>query len=201
MRVLVSHEFSGIVREEFRKRGHDAWSCDLLPTEIPGQHLQCDFREALKQHWDFIGFHLDCRVMANSGVRWLYDEHGNRNEPRWTELDKAAELFNIALDCEVPGYIENSVMHCHAKRLIRREQDQTIQPWQHGEPYFKATCLWLRGIPKLAETRILPRPAKGTAEHKAWSMVHRATPGVDRWKKRSRTFPGIARAFAEQWNF
>lgn len=195
MRVLISHEHSGIVREEFRKCGHDAWSCDLLPSEIPGQHLQCDFREALKQRWDFIGFHMDCRVMANSGVRWLYEKPG-----RWDELSDAAEQFNIALDCKVPGYVENSVMHCHAKKLIRREQDQTVQPWWFGEPYFKATCLWLRGgIPPLVPTNKLTPPKKGTAEHKAWSMVHRATPGADRWKKRSRTFVGVAKAFAEQW--
>lgn len=195
MRVLIACEFSGIVREAFRARGHDAWSCDLLSAEIPGPHLQCDFRKALKQHWDFVGFHIDCRVMANSGARWLYEK-----PERWGELQAAADLFNVALDDPRPGYVENSIMHCHAKKLIRREQDQTVQPWWFGEPYFKSTCLWLRGgIPELKPTNKLTPPAKGTSEHKAWSMVHRATPGRDRWMKRSRTFPGVAEAMAEQW--
>jgi len=196
-------------------RGHDAWSCDLLPSERAGQHIQGDFREALKQHWDFIGFHNDCRVMANSGVRWLYKAgqpvyaevlgrtsryHARiRNEARWGELLAAAEMFNLSLDCRVPGYVENSVMHCHAKKLIRREQDQTIQPWWFGVPRFKATCLWLRGIPPLEATDKLIPPLKGTQSHKEWSAVHRASPGKNRWKERSRTFPGIANAMAEQW--
>lgn len=215
MRVLICCEFSGICREAFRARGHDAWSCDLLPTEIPGQHLQCDFRSILSDHWDFVGFHIDCRVMANSGVRWLYKEESVwaeilhrkmrftrkiRDEERWSELAEAAKLFRLALNDTRPGYVENSAMHCHAKKLIGREQDQTIQPWYFGEKAFKATCLWLRGgIPKLTPTNKLCPPAKGTDEHKAWSKVHRASPGPNRWKVRSRTFPGIAKAMAESW--
>lgn len=195
MRVLIACEFSGIVREAFRAKGCDAWSCDLLPTEQPGQHYQCDFREIINQNWDFVGYHVDCRVMANSGVRWLYTKPG-----RWDELKYAAALFNSVLRDPRPGYVENSIMHKHAKALIDREQDQVIQPWWFGEPYFKATCLWLRGgIKPLVETNRLTPPAKGTPEHKAWSAVHRANPSPTRWMERSRSFPGIAKAMAEQW--
>lgn len=195
MKVLIACEFSGTVRRAFRARGHDAWSCDLLPAEDGSPfHIQGDFREAIKGVWDFIGFHPDCRVMANSGVRWLDTKPGRRDE-----LKQAAELFRICLDDPRPGYVENSVMHCHAKQLIGCEQTQTVQPWYFGEPFFKATCLWLRGVPELTATNKLTPPERGTDEHKAWSMVHRATPGVDRWKKRSRTFPGFAAAMAEQW--
>lgn len=215
MRVLIAFECSGIVRDAFAALGHDAWSCDLKPSENGGNHLKCDFREALKQEWDFIGFHNDCRVMANSGARWLYKDeivYANvlhrqmacvkrvKNESRWQELESAAEMLKISLNDPRPGYVENSIMHCHAKKLIGRQQDQTIQPWQFGEPFFKGTCLWLRGgIASLAPTNILQVPAKGTAEHKAWSMVHQCAPGPDRASKRARTFPGIARAMAQQW--
>ncbi len=183
------------MRDNFSTLGHDAWSCDLLPSERPGNHLQCDLREVIGQQWDFVGYHCDCRVMANSGVRWLYEKPG-----RWDELQAAADFFNIALRDKRPGYVENSVMHCHAKKLIDREQDQVVQPWYFGEPSFKATCLWLRGIPELVPTNRLVPPKNGTDEHKAWSAVHRASPGPNRWKERSRTKPLVAQAMASQWS-
>lgn len=194
MRVLIACEFSGTVRDAFAAQGHDAWSCDLLPSERGGKHIQADFRSVIQDSWDFIGFHYECRVMANSGVRWLKD-----NPARWQELDEAAEIFKATLNDPRPGYSENSVMHCHAKQRIGRQQDQTIQPWWFGVPRFKATCLWLRGIPLLVPTNKLIPPLKGTQEHKEWSAVHRARPGPDRWKERSRTFQGIADGFAQQW--
>lgn len=195
MRVLIACEFSGIVRDEFAKLGHDSWSCDLLPSERPGKHIQADFRSVMQESWDFVGYHPDCRVMANSGVRWLDTIPGRRDE-----LAKAAELFNLTLRDTRPGYSENSIMHCHAKSLIDREQDQTIQPWWFGVPRFKGTCLWLRGIPALVPTDKLLPPLKGTQAHKEWSAVHRAAKTPTRWKERSRTFPGIAKAMAEQWS-
>lgn len=196
MRILIACEFSGVVRSAFRARGHEAWSCDLLPAEDGSQfHFQCDFREIIDREWEFVGYHVDCRVMANSGVRWLYEKPG-----RWQELNEAAKLFNVALSDSRPGYVENSVMHCHAKSRITRHQDQTIQPWWFGEPRFKATCLWLRGgLKPLVPTQKLTPPAKGSEAHKQWSAVHRAAPGPSRWKDRSRTLPGIARAMADQW--
>lgn len=185
MKVLICCEFSGVVRNAFRALGHDAWSCDQEPPEDGSPyHIQGDFHPVLKDHWDFVGFHCDCRVMANSGVRWLYEKPG-----RWDELAVAAKMFQTALDDPRPGYVENSIMHKHAKALISREQDQVIQPWWFGEPRFKATCLWLRGsVAPLQPTNILTPPAKGTDAHKEWSAVHRASPGPNRWKERSRTF-------------
>jgi hypothetical protein len=194
MKVLVACEFSGTVREAFRAQWHDAWSCDLLPSEQDGQHIIADFRSVIQESWDFIGFHYECRVMANSGVRWL-----KNNPQRWKELSEAAEIFNITLRDPRPGYSENSIMHMHAKARIDRAQDQTIQPWQFGVPRFKGTCLWLRGIAPLVPTNILPRPSKGTKEHAEWSAVHRASPGANRWRELSRTFGGIAKAMANQW--
>lgn len=195
MRVLIACEFSAIVRDAFRAQGHDAWSCDLLPTEgDPRWHIQADFRSVVQDSWDFVGYHYECRVMANSGVRWLNVKPG-----RWDELDEACEMFNLTLRDTRPGYSENPIQHCHAKQRIDREQDQVVQPWWFGEPYFKATCLWLRSVPPLIATNRLTPPLKGTVAHKSWSAVHRATPGPDRWKERSRTFHGVAEAFATQW--
>lgn len=196
MKVLIACESSGVVREAFRARGHNAWSCDLLPADDASPfHHQCDFRDVVNLSWDFVGYHPDCRVMANSGVRWLDTKPGRRDE-----LKLAADLFNLALDDPRPGYVENSVMHYHAKALIRRSQNQTVQPWYFGDPFFKATCLWLRGgIPDLQSTNKLTPPCKDDPRHKAWSMVHMATPGPNRWKIRSRTFPGVASAMASQW--
>lgn len=196
MKVLICCEFSGTVREAFAEMGHDAWSCDLLPTERPGKHIQGDFRSVVQDTWDFVGYHYECRVMANSGVRWLDVIPGRREE-----LARAAEMFNLTLTDTRPGYSENSIMHCHAKRLILREQDQTIQPWWFGVPRFKGTCLWLRGgIQPLIPTNKLTPPKKGTPEHKEWSAVHREPRSPNRWKNRSRTFEGVAQAMANQWS-
>ena len=194
MKILIACEFSGIVREAFSKRGHNAWSCDLLPTDKPGQHIQADFRSVVQDSWDFIGYHYECRVMANCGARWLYEKPG-----RWMELDESCEIFNITLNDSRLGYSENPIQHKYTKERIVREQDQVIQPYHFGEPYFKATCLWLRGIPKLQATNILTIPEKNSLEYKKWSMIHRAAPGKDRWKVRSKTFQGIADAMALQW--
>ncbi len=185
MRVLVACEFSGIVRDSFIARGHDAWSCDLLPTERPGPHLQCDLREALKRDWDFIGFHTDCTYMTNSGVRWLY-----RDIDRWFKLFDSCDLFNLCLRDPRPGYIENPIPHKYAMRLLDRKYDQIIQPWQFGHGETKATCLWLKGVQPLVPTNIV-----SGREHR----IHTASPGPDRWKERSRTFLGIADAMADQW--
>lgn len=194
MRILICCEFSGIVRDAFAAKGHDAYSCDLLPSERPGKHIQADFRSVIQDTWDFVGYHYECRVMANSGVRWLYEIPG-----RWAELDEAAEIFNITLRDTRKGYSENSQMHKHAKQRIDRLHDQIIQPWYHGEPFFKKTLLWLRDVPKLTDSNRLVPPKKGTAAYKKWSMVWYASPGPDRWKQRSRTFHGVAKSLADQW--
>lgn len=193
-RALIVCEFSGRVRDAFKERGWDVWSCDLLDSEKPGNHIKADFRSVIQDTWDFVGYHYECRVMANSGSRWLYEIPG-----RWKELDEAAEVFNITLTDTRPGYSENSQMHKHAVERILRPKDQIIQPWYHGDPFFKKTYLWLRGVDPLKDSNRLTPPKKGTEEYKKWSAVWYASPGPDRWKERSRTYPGVAKAFAEQW--
>lgn len=182
MRVLIGCEFSGIVRESFRARGHDAWSCDLLPSEIPGQHIQGDVLKAIHfEGWDLLIAHPPCTHLAVSGARWFK-----------SKLDlqrRAIEFFQaLAGAFWIPkSAIENPISIMSSKW---RKPDQIIQPWQFGHGEIKATCLWLRGLPKLQPTQIVEgREAR----------VHRASPGPERWKERSRTLPGIARAMAEQW--
>lgn len=196
MKVLIACEFSGVVRDAFAALGHDAWSCDLLPSERPGKHIQADFRSVIQDTWDFVGYHYECRVMCNSGVRWLSSIPG-----RYAELEQAASVFNVTLRDSRPGYSENSVMHCHARQLIDRCCDQVIRPWHFGAPRFKATCLWLRSVPKLHPTNTLIPPPVGSLAHKQWSALHRCPPTPDRWKIRSRTFPEIAAAMASQWSY
>lgn len=204
-RVLVACEFSGVVREAFLRRGHDAWSCDLLPAEdAPAewlnqpQHYQCDVREVLhgdgQGPWDLMVAHPPCTFMANSGAKHLYldgNKANGRNEKRWQQMQAGAEFFRLLWDAPIARIcIENPVMVGHAKKLIGVEQTQTIQPWQFGHGETKATCLWLKNLPPLVPTKIVEgRTAR----------VHRMAPGPDRWKERSRTFTGIAEAFADQW--
>jgi hypothetical protein len=185
MLVLVACEFSGIVRDAFAARGHDAMSCDLLPTEVPGLHYQGDVLPLLKEGWDLIIAHPPCTYLANSGVRWLHD-----NSARQEDMRQAAKLFNAMFDHGAKLCVENPVMHRYAKELIPYGHTQIVQPWQFGHGETKATCLWLRGLPKLVPTNIVDGRV---------ARVHRAAPSKDRWKERSITYTGIARAMAEQW--
>lgn len=197
MRVLVACEFSGIVRRAFLDRGHDAWSCDLLPAEDgSNRHYQCDVRELLKPGlWDLlIVAHPPCTRLCNSGVRWLHvpPPHRTRDD-MWAELRSGAALFSDCWNAPVPRVaVENPVMHGHAKRLIRGYQEpaQSVQPWQFGDGETKRTCLWLRNLPPLVPTKIV----EGRV-----ARVHRMPPGPDRARERSRFFPGIAAAMADQW--
>ena len=202
MRILIACEFSGIVREAFKARGHDAWSCDLLPTEIPGQHYREDifnvlFSEDDKyppiESWDLMIAHPPCTRLANSGVRWL------RERNLWEEMEKAAYLFRYLWDARYQikrVCIENPIPHKYAVEIIGRKYDQIIQPWQFGHGETKATCLWLRGLPVLKPTNIV---------NKREQRIHKlsALCGPDssktRQQDRSRTYPGIAAAMAEQW--
>jgi hypothetical protein len=205
VRVLIGCETSGVVRRAFAARGHDAWSCDLLPSEDrSNKHLICDVRDLLNDDWDLLAlFHPPCTRLCNSGVRWLsVPPPGRTRDDMWRELDEGAALFSACWNAPIERVaVENPVMHRHAKERIAnyRPAVQTVQPWWFGDPFFKATGLYLRGLMPLRATNRLTPPAKGTAEHKAWSAVHRASPGPDRWKDRSRTFPGIADAMADQW--
>ena len=188
MKVLVACEYSGIVRDAFTIKGHDAWSCDILPTDNPnGNHYEGDVKDILYNDWDLIIAHPPCTYFANSGVRWLYEKPN-----RWAELDKSAEFFNLFLDhpCERVA-IENPVIHKHALKLINnRKYTQTIQPFQFGHGESKRTCLWLKGLPNLKPTDIVEG-----REQRVWKLP----PSKDRWKLRSTTFQGIADAMANQW--
>lgn len=200
MRVLVACEFSGIVREAFRAKGHDAYSCDLLPSERPGPHIIGDvfntvcgmaFCPVLKGGWDMLIAFPPCTYLCNSGVRWLYNKDKSRNKCRWGNMIDATAFFERLLHQDIERIaIENPIMHRHARELIVGCPSQIIQPWQFGHGEIKATCLWLKNLPLLKPTKIVEgRTAR----------VHCTAPGPDRWKERSRTLPGIAQAMAEQW--
>lgn len=189
MRVLVACEFSGIVRRAFAARGHDAWSCDLLPAEDrSNRHIVGDARDILNDGWDLLMVaHPPCTRLCNSGVRWLEERN------LWADLDEAAALFSTFWNARIPRIaVENPVMHRHAKARIVNYQPpaQSVQPWQFGHGETKRTCLWLRNLPPLAPTKVVAgREAR----------VHRMPPGPDRWRERSRFFTGIAEAMADQW--
>jgi hypothetical protein len=180
MKVLVACEFSGIVRDAFRQRGHSAMSCDLLPTERPGPHRIGDVLEILDQGWDLMIAHPPCTYLAVSGARWWKD--------RLREQVKALDFVWDLMSAPIPRIaLENPIGKIST---IIRKPDQIIQPWQFGRGETKATCLWLKGLPLLHSTHVV----SGRVHR-----VHRISPGPDRWRERSRTFMGIAEAMAEQW--
>ncbi|MBL4757517.1 MAG: hypothetical protein JKY32_07735 [Rhizobiales bacterium] len=196
MRVLIACEFSGTVRNAFLARGHDAWSCDLLPSEDgSNRHIQGDARDILNDGWDFLMVaHPPCTRLCNSGVRWLVKPpRGKTLEQMWTDLRHGASLFSDFWNADIERIcIENPVMHKHAKSLISNYQEftQSVQPWQFGHPETKRTCLWLKRLKKLKPTNIV----EGRTPR-----VHHMPPGPDRQKERSRFFTGIADAMASQW--
>ena len=196
MKVLVACEFSGVVRDAFLKRGHDAWSCDLLPSETPtNRHMTGDVRDILDDRWDMlIVAHPPCTRLCNSGVRWLSKPPPGRTlEEMWEELDEGAALFSDLWNADIPfRCVENPVMHRYAKeRIVNYEPPaQSVQPWQYGHGETKRTCFWLKNLPPLKPTDIV----EGREPR-----VHHMSPGPDRWKHRSRFFPGIAAAMADQW--
>ena len=189
MKVLVACEFSGIVRDAFIARGHDAISCDLLPTDRPGPHYQGDVFDILDQDWSLMVAHPPCQYLSNSGVRWLYGGKGKVPDPvRWAEMERAAAFFMALLDAPIPRIaVENPIMHGHAGI---RKPDQIVQPWWFGHGETKATGLWLRNLPPLVPTNVVDGRAP---------RVHYASPGPNRWKERSRTLQGLADAMADQW--
>lgn len=198
MRVLVACEFSGIVRRAFAARGHDAWSCDLLPAEDrSNKHIVGDAREILDDGWDMlIVAHPPCTRLCNSGVRWLTTPPpGKTAEQMQDELREGAALFSSFWNATIDRIcVENPVMHRHAKALIVNYQEpaQSVQPWQFGHGEIKRTCFWLKNLPALVPTDIV----EGRQPR-----VHHMSPGPDRWRERSRFFPGIAAAMADQWDF
>ncbi len=204
-KVLIGCETSGIVREAFLEYGHDAWSCDVLPSDMQtNRHFQADVRDVMRDYeWDMLFVaHPPCTRLCNSGVRWLHKPPPGRCiHEMWRELDEGAELFSDVWNANIPHVaVENPVMHKYAKERIRNYEPfaQSIQPWEFetletGEDNVKKrTCLWLRNLPKLERT--------GTLDGKtARADVHNAPPSKDRWKIRSRFYHGIALAMANQW--
>lgn len=196
LRVLVACEFSGVVRNAFRAKGHEAYSCDLLESEDGGPHMVCDARMAISQKWDLLIGHPPCTYLCNSGVRWLAP--GGKLDPaRHKLMMEACNFFAALYWADAPRVaIENPVMHKYARDYLQSvwkvpTHSQTIQPWQHGHGEVKRTCLWLRGLPLLKPSQIVSGRTP---------RVHHASPGPTRWKERSRTLEGVARAFAAQWS-
>lgn len=181
MRVLVACEFSGVVREAFVEQGYDAVSCDVLPSERPGKHIQDDIRNVNLTGYDLLIAHPPCTYLACSGARWFH----LRQQEQQEALDFVQWLMNapvarIAIENPI-GVISTCI----------RKPDQIIQPWMFGHGETKATCLWLKNLPKLQPTNIVSgrKPA-----------CHYVPPGKERWKVRSRTYTGIAKAMASQWS-
>ena len=182
MKVLVACEFSGVVRDAFAALGHDAWSCDLLPTERPGQHLLGDVTLHLGYGWDLMVAHPPCTHLAVSGARWFKD--------KLPEQKAALDFVRVLLNAPIPRIALENPRSIISTRI--RKPSQCIQPWEHGHGEVKATFLWLKGLSKLVPSNIVPGRVERCFRH--------CPPGPDRWKVRSRTLPGIAAAMAAQWS-
>lgn len=202
MRILVACEFSGVVRDAFRRLGHDAWSCDILPTESnPAFHIQCDVLEILNEDWDLMIAHPPCTYLTVSGNKWFKPEYRERFPNRLLEMENAAKFFMKLVNAPIDKIaIENPIGRMST---IYRKPDQIIQPFQFGHPVRKSTCLWLKNLPELKPTNIVPFEldvfASGNRQSKWHTETGRIKDKVERSKARSRTFSGIAEAMAEQW--
>lgn len=190
MRVLVACEYSGRVREAFRKLGHEAWSCDLLPADDKSPyHIQGDVLEILGQGWDLMIAHPPCTYLASSGLHWNKRIAGRQAKTE-AALEFIQQLMNAPIECIA---IENPV---GAISTAIRKPEQIIQPWQFGEDASKTTCLWLKNLPRLEPTEIIK---KARYANQTPSGQNKLGPSKDRWKIRSITYQGIANAFADQW--
>ena len=195
MRDLIACEYSGAVRDAFRARGHDAMSCDLLPTDVDGPHYQGDVFDVIGNGWDLMIAHPPCTYLCSSGLHW-----NGRVEGRAAKTEDALAFVRALLDAPIPRIAIENPVGCIGTRI--RKADQTIQPHQFGDDASKATCLWLKGLPMLMPTDRVPgRMVNGKARwaNQTDSGQNRLAPSADRWKLRSATFPGIAAAMADQW--
>ena len=175
-------EMSGVVREAFRAMGHHAVSCDILPSELPGEHIQGDVLEVGTDGWDMMIAFPPCTHLCVSGARWFAEKRADGRQ------QSAIDFFMALANCDIPKIaIENPI---GIMSRLYRKPDQIIQPWMFGHPETKATCLWLKGLPKLVPTNIVDGRE---------NRIHRMAPGPNRSKERSRTYSGIAEAMAEQW--
>jgi hypothetical protein len=187
MKVLVACEFTGTVRRAFRELGHEAWSCDLLPAEDGGPHIQGDVRQVLGDGWDLMVAHPPCTHLAVSGAR-----HFHRKQ---VEQAEALEFVRTLMDAPIPRIALENPVSVISSRI--RRPDQIIQPYQFGHPESKKTCLWLKGLNPLQPTAVMQM--RGRWENQTPSGQNKLGPSPDRWKIRSKTYPGIAHAMATQW--
>ena len=194
MRVLIACEYSGVVRDAFIARGHDAMSCDLLPTDADGPHHQGSVADIINDDWDLMVAHPPCTYLANSGV-----QHLHQDKQRWTDLDDGAAFFKMLLDAIIPKKaIENPIPHKYAVERIGQKYSQIVHPWMFGHTERKSTCLWLDGLPDLVETNNVKAEME-TLPKNQQQRLHYLPPSPTRWKLRSTTYQGIADAMANQW--
>lgn len=181
MRILIACEYSGTVRDAFIAAGHDAISCDLLPTEVPGPHYQGDVINIIGDGWDMMIAHPPCTHLAVSGARWFHLKQQEQQE--------ALDFVRLLMNAPIPRIAIENPVSIISSRI--RKPDQVIQPWMFGHGETKATCLWLKGLPKLTPTNVV----EGREQR-----IHKMPPSPDRWKLRSTTYKGIAAAMAQQWS-
>jgi site-specific DNA-cytosine methylase len=189
MRVLIACEYSGAVRDAFVKNGHDAMSCDLLPTDVPGNHYQGDVFDVINDGWDLMIAHPPCTHLAVSGARWFKD--------KVKEQAESLEFVRRLMDAPIDKIVIENPISIISSRI--RKPEQIIQPWMFGHPEAKATCLWLKGLPTLSATDVLTKPECGYWSNQTPSGQNKLGPSKDRWKERSKTYQGIATAMANQW--
>jgi site-specific DNA-cytosine methylase len=200
MKVLIACEFSGIVREAFKKRGHDAWSCDLLDTEIPGQHIKGDVLEILDNGWDLMIAHPPCTYLTVARNKYYNEKYQNRFPNQYKDRIKAIEFFMAFADTNIEKFCVENPIGIMSK--IYRKPDQIIQPYQFGDRERKSTCLWLKNLPLLKPTNIVKPDIIMHKSGRTDSRLHYETLKLskeEREKARSRTFQGIADAMASQW--
>ena len=194
-KILIACEYSGIVRDAFIAAGHDAVSCDLLPTDVPGPHYQGDVRDILGDGWDAMIAHPECTFLCRAGQRWLHAADDDRpgklkGAPRYDAMWEAVGFFQLLRSADISRIaIENPRPNSEVTPLIGKP-DQVIHPWQFGHGEVKATGLWLTNLPPLVPTNVV-----SGREQRVWKLP----PSPDRWKLRSTTYPGIGAAMANQW--
>jgi hypothetical protein len=192
MKVLVACEYSGAVRDAFIKEGHDAMSCDLLPTDVPGPHYQGDVRDIIDQGWDLMIAHPPCTYLCSSGLHW-----NTKRPERAQQTEEALAFVEFLLNVPIEHIALENPIGCISSRI--RKPEQIVQPWQYGHPESKSTCFWLKNLLPLVPTQILEKPASGRWENQTASGQNKLPPSADRWKIRSATYAGIAEAMAKQW--
>jgi hypothetical protein len=189
MRVLIACEFSGTVRDAFARLGHDAWSCDLLPTESPGNHIQGDVLGVVGMGWDLMVAHPPCQFLTRAGAKWFLPEYVGRFPDRAIQRERALAFVRALMAAPIPHIAIENPVGSISSRI--RKADQTIQPYMFGHGEQKATCLWLKNLPLLRATKHVPGREQ---------RLYHLSPSPDRWKERSKTFQGIADAMADQWS-